>query len=269
MLIETIRLDPEAKFFSEKPLCIIIPTASLESEIFKKCKQSLSDSELPNGSKIIAIISSGPDFTFSKSVNHGLSEVKDEDILLLNDDCYVEPNAIKNVINTNSKKVGIIGAVLRYKNGRLQHNGGLFYFSIIRILLKDSLNLAPFYAIRTYLMAKKMGTRYLRTYQARIFPTKIVDFVTGAFLYIPNNVFKSVGFMDESFVNGFEDADYCLRAKSLGFDVRVEPSAHAVHDEHASLITHESTFLQNIIIFNEKWPKNRIIQLRKNNFKLK
>lgn len=264
-MVETIEIEPSATFFSGNPLLIIIPTASIESERFKRCKRCLSESELPLGSKIVAVVSSGADFSFSRSVNHGLSKVEAEDILLLNDDCFVEPDTIKNIINISGKKVGIVGGVLRYDGGKLQHNGGVFYFNVLSILLKDSINLAPFYTIRTYLRARKLKTRYVRTFQVSAFPPKKVDFVTGALFYIPNSVFKRIGFLDETFVNGFEDADYCLRAKAHGFDVRVEPSARAVHEEHVSLKVHESTFFENLTKFNKKWPRAKIIQLRKNN----
>ncbi len=267
MLIETIEIQLKANFFQGTPLCIIIPTASTESKNFIRCKKSISESELPEGTKIIAIVSSGPSFSFSKSVNRGLAEIKDEDILLLNDDCYVEPNTIKNALDNDGSKVGIVGAVLRYSDGRLQHNGGLFYFNLIRILLRDSLSLAPFYTIRTYLRAKKMKTRYLRTFQTSVFFPKKVDFVTGAFLFIPNRVFKRIGFFDEAFINGFEDADYCLRAKDLGFTVGVKPNAHAIHEEHVSLKTLKSTFFVNLVVFNQKWSKDKVIQLRKSDLK--
>jgi GT2 family glycosyltransferase len=262
-LIECIEIELNAKFVSGKPLLVIIPTSSTESERFNRCKQNLCESELPYGSKIIAVVSSGPNFSFSRSVNSGLSKVVNEDVLLLNDDCFVRPDTIKNTITSSKKKVGIIGGVLTYENGKLQHNGGIFYFNVLRILLKDLLNLAPFYTIRTYLKARRLGTRYVRTFQVHAIPPKKIDFVTGAFFYIPNAVFKRTGFLDEAFINGFEDADYCLRARDLGFDIMVEPSAIAVHEEHASLKTHDSTFFQNLIVFNKKWSRHKIVELRK------
>ena len=245
-------------------MLIIIPTASTESEGFNRCKRCLSQSELPLGSKIVAVVSSGTDFSFSRSVNHGLSNVEIEDILLLKDDCFMEPHTIKNIM-TSGENAGIVGEALRYNGGKLLHNGGDFYFNVLSILLKDSMNLAPFYTIRTYLRARKLKTRYVRTFQVSAFPPKKVDFVTGALFYIPNSVFKRIGFLDETFVNGFEDADYCLRAKALGFDLRVKPSARAVHQEHASLKVHESTVFENLTKLKKKWPRAKIIQLRKNN----
>jgi GT2 family glycosyltransferase len=237
-------------------LRIIVPTSSADSPRFKKCYSHIQKSSVPDGTVVTAVISSGSDFVFAKSVNFGLMKVLDEDILLLNDDCYVEANTISNVIKSIRPDDGVVGALLRYSDGRVQHNGGVLQTNFLRIMLKDTISGAPLYSIRSYLKARKLHTRYIRSYHN--FSTKPIKlhYVTGAFFFIKNRAFKDVGYFDENFINGFEDLDYCLRMRNFGYGVRVEESSEAVHEEHASLVTHEGHYFDNLIWFNQKWDKS-------------
>lgn len=52
-----------------------------------------------------------------------------------------------------------------------------------------------------------------------------VDFVSGAFLMTPRKLFKRLGGFDTRFGRGyFEEADYCVRLRKLGFRTLYEPS---------------------------------------------
>lgn len=262
-MIKSKDIKPLAAYFPGDPIRIVIPTASMDGTNFKKCMEHISRSELPEGTFVTVVTSSGPDFSFSRSINFALSKVKDEDILLLNDDCFVHRDAIKNVVSSIREKDGVVGALLYYSDGTIQHNGGILYFNILKIFFKDLLNVAPLNPIRFMWRAKRAHTKYVRAFHRKSKKDKRIDFVTGAFFFIPNKAFHKIGLMDETFVNGFEDSDYCLRAKNLGLDVRVERSAEAIHVEHASLKTVSSNFMDNVIIFNKKWDKNTVYNLRK------
>ena len=262
-MIQSVDIKPAAVYFSGKPLRIIIPTASMKSENFSRCIEKISRSELPEGTIVSVVISSGPDFSFAKSINYALSKIQNEDILLLNDDCFVESHSIKNLIISISERDGVVGGLLYYPNGKIQHNGGLLYFNPITIFIKDLLNGAPFNPFRGMWKAKKVHTKYVRAFHRSTRKSGKIDFVTGAFFFIPNKSFRNIGIMDENFVNGFEDSDYCLRAKKMGFDVRVEKTAEAIHEEHASLRDLPGNFIQNITVFNMKWSKASVIDLRK------
>jgi GT2 family glycosyltransferase len=264
-VIKTKDIHPLAVYFPGRPIRIIIPTASSNGDNFKKCMEHISRSELPEGTFVTVVISSGSDFSFSKSINYALSMVRDEDILLLNDDCFVRGNAIKNVISSIKENDGVVGALLYYPDGSIQHNGGILYFNPVEIFFKDLLNGAPLNPIRSLWKAKRAHTKYVRAFHNKKKKPKRIDFVTGAFFFIPNKAFHTIGYMDEGFVNGFEDADYCLRAKNLGLGVRVEESAEAIHKEHASLKAFSNNFMNNIINFNKKWNRNTVNHLRNKN----
>ena len=58
-----------------------------------------------------------------------------------------------------------------------------------------------------------------------------VDHVIGACQLIRRNVIQSVGLLDETMFYGWEDTDYCVRARRAGFEIHYFPSASAVHFE--------------------------------------
>ena len=225
----------------------------------------IQKSSAPEGTVVTAVIYNGSDFVFAKSVNFGLMKVIDEGIPLLDDDGYAGPNSISNVIRSLQPDDGVVGTLLRYNDGRIQHNGGVLLTNFLRILLKDTVSGAPLYSLRSYLKASKWHTRYARSY--RNFSTRSIrpHYVTGAFFFIRNNTFKSVGYFDENFINGFEDLDYRPRVKKSGNVVRVEGSSEAVHEEHASLSTHERHYFDNLVQFNQKWDKSDLTAILRYN----
>lgn len=61
-----------------------------------------------------------------------------------------------------------------------------------------------------------------------------IDYVSGACFFAKSEVFKKVGKFDERFFLYYEDADYCLRAKKLGYTVGVVPDINIRHQLSAS-----------------------------------
>ncbi len=242
-------------------LRIIIPTSNLKNKTFRKAIYHLSVAKLPSDCIISVIVSSGPGFRVSNSLNDGLMDVIDEDILLLNDDCYVDNLAIFNAANSVMENDGVIGGVLRYGDGSIQHNGGTISINKLGIFRKDLANHAPFFALRQMKKARDLGVNYIRTYHYNTLETGRIDYVMGAFSYIPNKAFRKIGLLDDNFVNGFEDLDYCLRAIKNGLSVRVQHDATAIHEEHVSLREVKSNYFENLKIFNEKWDKKTIAEI--------
>lgn len=56
-----------------------------------------------------------------------------------------------------------------------------------------------------------------------------IDFVSGACMLINSKVFEKIGYFDERFFMYFEDVDFCLRAKSAGLKVAIDPVVVADH----------------------------------------
>lgn len=56
-----------------------------------------------------------------------------------------------------------------------------------------------------------------------------VDIVIGAALFIPRDLFKSLGGFDETFFMYFEESDLCQRARKQGWKVVYTPSVSLIH----------------------------------------
>ena len=76
------------------------------------------------------------------------------------------------------------------------------------------------------------------------------------FFWTLGKIFKSLGFFDTRFKNGFEDVDLCLKAEEAGFDCMYCSEAHLVHREYGS--RNPDNDVQNYMKLYEKWPILRI-----------
>ena len=57
-----------------------------------------------------------------------------------------------------------------------------------------------------------------------------LDFVYGCAMLVRADVFRTLGGLDERFFLYYEDIDFCLRAREAGWEVRMAPDAHALHE---------------------------------------
>jgi GT2 family glycosyltransferase len=153
---------------------------------------------------------------FSSTVNVGLREALDSgrDAILVNADMefFEEGWAERMAAQPRADGEGpaaIVGALLLYPNGLIQHAG--IFFSLLH---------------RTF------GHRY--QYAPGDLPEAqhaCVCPVTGALQYIRHSTMVEIGLYDEDFRLGFEDVDYCFRALTAGHDVVYQPTVRALHYE--------------------------------------
>lgn len=71
---------------------------------------------------------------------------------------------------------------------------------------------------------------------------------------VHRNCWDQLGGFDESFWNGYEDVDLCIRASRGGWSIRYEPDAVVTHHESASGPERWSRVRENIALLNDKWP---------------
>jgi GT2 family glycosyltransferase len=59
---------------------------------------------------------------------------------------------------------------------------------------------------------------------------RFVDAVSGCVMLIRRSVFEAAGLLDEEYFFSFEDIEFCLRARSAGFQTVCVPEAIAYHE---------------------------------------
>lgn len=72
------------------------------------------------------------------------------------------------------------------------------------------------------------NTHYEAAFKVQDFYPKS-DYYTGACLLINKKVFSKIGFLDENYFLYYEDADFCYRAKTAGFDLKLNPKVIINH----------------------------------------
>jgi len=68
---------------------------------------------------------------------------------------------------------------------------------------------------------------------------RVVDGVSGCLMLIKREVFDAIGLLDEDYFFGFEDLDFCLRARRAGLLTALVESAVAFHEGSRSIGSHD------------------------------
>jgi len=175
---------------------------------------------------------------YAAGVNQGVKECKGDYILLLNNDVYVLKNWLQSMVRIaeNDEKVSIVGAKLIYpKTKRIQHAGIVFIRKIEPLHIYKNCSLID---------PKVNDKRY-------------VDAVTGACMLIKKELIDEIGFFDENYkYGGFEDTDFCLKARRAGKKILYSPKSIAIHDERVTssqIRGYYKIFNQNYKTFLKNW----------------
>jgi len=148
---------------------------------------------------------------FSKSMNWGIREASGDVIISVNNDVLFTKPILHYIMQDFERdpKVGIIGALLYYSNGVIQH-GGIFRngFSFGHRGYQKRYENAPEVHTHKYLIG-----------------------VTGAVYAMRRGMFEDVGLFDEDYFISCDDTQYCIRAWEKGWRSLFDPRVEAIHKE--------------------------------------
>lgn len=152
---------------------------------------------------------------FSRTVNIGLERALNEgrDAILMNADVDIQTpgwvNHARMTTDSRGRKAAVVGALLLFPNGLIQHAG--IYFS----------NLT-----RAFDHMYKFGPGNLpEALKKSECP------VTGAFQFIRHSTLETVGVYDPLFSMGWEDVDYCIRTFLADLSCVYNPNIRGFHHE--------------------------------------
>lgn len=154
---------------------------------------------------------------FARACNRGAEVARGQDLLFLNNDTVPMPGWMSALVAClrQHPRVGVVGSKLLYPfSNEIQHAGVRF---------------------------DKEGVPYhVHQFQPADFPPaqleSEVPAVTGACLLTTARLFAELGGFDDGYANGFEDIDYCLRARQTGYRVLYCPRSVLLHYESVSTI---------------------------------
>lgn len=161
----------------------------------------------------VKIITNSVNQGFSKSNNQGVAMAEGEFIILLNNDTIPTHGWLREMIDTFSRRpdTGIVGAKLIYPDDESIQHAGLAFNGHSKI---------PYHIYRGFSRFHPAVNRE-REFQA----------VTAACLCVRKEIYSRAGGLDESFINGGEDVDFCLKLREMGHHVVYNPKVEIYHFE--------------------------------------
>jgi GT2 family glycosyltransferase len=159
-------------------------------------------------------------------ITHALKNGADY-IVILNNDTIVDQNLIVDLLSSFTNDVGIIAPKIYFAKG--------FEFHKDRYA-EDEKGSVIWYAGGIIdwdnVIGRHNGVDEVDKGQFDV-PTE-TDYATGCCQMVKREVFEKAGFLDDKFFLYYEDADFSLRVKKLGYKVMFEPKAKLWHKNAVS-----------------------------------
>jgi len=153
----------------------------------------------------VRLISQPVNLGFAGGVNAGIDAAVGDIVILLNQDCVVQPGWLAIMLRAlnDYPQFGIAGCTVLNADGSLNHAG------------------AEIHRPDAY------GVHLTGVGDGR---PRQVEYVTGAVFALRRQTWDVVGRFDEGYYPAYyEESDYCLRARRLGIETACVPQAQAVH----------------------------------------
>jgi GT2 family glycosyltransferase len=175
-----------------------------------------ADGIIPNGiqthPKLRIVRCPKSDIGFGKNVNYGFRHTAGNWVLLLNDDCYLNENAVKLLKEQRWSGVGMIAHLLRYPNGQIYFAGR---------------QRPP--GFRGFPHIDHMA------WHPSITQVTEMEALSCTSVLINRQAFYKIGGFDERFHMYAEDDDFSVRIREAGYKLLYEPAALGVHEGSATV----------------------------------
>jgi len=179
--------------------------------------------------KNIHLIRNQSNLGFAKAVNQGIRIAKNEYILLINPDCYLENDSILKSLNKikTDKKIGVIGGKIKKSVGNRYHltaNSkptfwtGLFEFTNLKKIFPNNQFTKNFWIEKTYKSKKIIE----------------VNSLCGAYIILRKKIGNRLNLFDERYFLYMEDIDFGDKINEMGYKVIFDPESEITHIGGAS-----------------------------------
>jgi GT2 family glycosyltransferase len=178
---------------------------------------------------------------FAAANNQGAAIARGRFLVLLNNDIVPHPGWLAAMLSrAREESVGAVGARLLFPDGTIQHAGVTF--------VPVHVGLPAFVA--SHHLGRMSGDQ-----PAAAAPAEL-QCVTAACMVTPRSLYLELGGLDESFWNGYEDVDYCLRVHRAGLRIIYEPRAVLTHYESQSGTQRFRRAPYNIALLARRWNQH-------------
>lgn len=206
----------------------VVPVYKPDVNVLNRCLSALLDqvdeiivpaeaqSVVPSGAlkheKIRYVRTTRSGIGYSGNANFGARNSTGEYILFINDDCFLNPGAVKAMMEVNAPDVAIVSNLLFYPDGTIYHAGK------IRV-------------------TGERGWRHIDyrkqnpTFQG---PVELEN-CCGCCVLVRRKVFYDVGGYDEEMPIFAQDDAFALAVRKAGYRIMFTPHSTGIHMEHQSL----------------------------------
>lgn len=190
---------------------------------------------------------------FPRATNQGFRRGSSPLVMFLNSDVILDPGSVEEMVKAmDDPKIGVVGMKLVFP-GDIGENG-LVTNEVIRPQGKIQ---------HVGLSTNVQGNVYHHFLgwsenNPKVEKVREVYAVTGAALMTRRALFAKVGgFLEAYGAGNFEDVDYCLTVREMGYNVIVEIKARAIHYAGATAETFKIhyPFDFNRLIFLQRWSQ--------------
>lgn len=172
---------------------------------------------------------------FAEACNQGAAAAQEEMLVFLNNDTEVRSGWLEPLVAHLDQGAGIVGSLLLYPDGTVQHAGVRFYRNGKGVLIAENRR------------AQHAGG--------------LVEAVTGACMAICRATYFELGAMDTGYLNGYEDVALCLTARAAGRTVIFEPASVVTHHESAAGAARWVALRENIVRLQEQWADYQPVEV--------
>lgn len=193
----------------------------------------------------VSVIDAGENLGFGRANNLGAERAAGDYLFFLNSDTVLLNDAASILLSFLSSRpsCGICGGNLEDARGRPTHS----YRLALPSPLSDFERFIP----------DRMRDRLNRNWQYNHSgKPRRVGYVTGADMFMPKSIFRSVGGFDPRFFMYYEETELTHRVVSRGYEAYSVPEARILHHKGASLESLESS---RSIVFESKLLYLRIV----------
>lgn len=160
---------------------------------------------------------------FAKANNQALATSQGTYLLLINPDTLVQENTIREMVAffESHPDVGMAGCKILNPDGTLQ-------LACRRSFPTPWIAFTKTFGLSALFPTVKLFARYNLTY---LNPDEMyeVDALSGSFMMLRREVYKTIGGLDESYFMYGEDLDWCYRVKQAGWKVYYVPVTSIIH----------------------------------------
>lgn len=177
-------------------------------------------------------------FNFARLANRGAAVARGEFIVLLNNDVEARDDGWLTAMLDpfDDPDVGVVGALLRYPSGRVQHCGITLHGGVPRHeFLNEAIDGLP----------AAVGAE-----------VRECEAVTAACMAVRADLWRDLGGMSTPLATNYNDVDLCLRARRAGSRVVCTPHVHLVHHESESRgVRSTPAVAADWLLFRSRWAR--------------